>query len=76
MTDREPLDLDAIETKWLQTCPSCDAGLPMACMHPIEDYRAPMSDLVDEVRRLREELAQAELRLDLADDDMREADER
>jgi hypothetical protein len=46
-------DLDAIEDKWLQQCGSCDAGLPLSCSHPSEDYRPVMLTLVTEIRRLR-----------------------
>jgi hypothetical protein len=50
MTDEE---LAAIEARWLQLCGSCDAGLPMACTHPDEDYRPVIAALVAEVRQLR-----------------------
>jgi hypothetical protein len=51
--DDAALDLDAIEDKWLQQCGSCDAGLPLSCSHPSEDYRPVMLRLVSEIRRLR-----------------------
>jgi hypothetical protein len=47
------LDLDAIREKWLNVCPSCDAGLPSQCTHPDEDYRPTMLALIDEAERLR-----------------------
>jgi hypothetical protein len=47
------VDTDAIREKWLQLCGSCDAGLPMNCTHPDEDYRPVMATLVDEIERLR-----------------------
>lgn len=37
----------------LVQCGSCDAGLPMSCTHPSEDYRPVLLDLVREVERLR-----------------------
>jgi hypothetical protein len=46
------LDLQAIREKWLNVCPSCDAGLPGQCTHPDEDYRPTMLSLVNEVERL------------------------
>lgn len=46
-------DLDAIASKWLRPCPSCDGGLPAECTHPDEDYRVVMSALVEEVSTLR-----------------------
>lgn len=51
------LDLDAIRP-WLAPCGPCDAGLPMDCSHPVGDYRSPMALLVDEVKRLRAEIAE------------------
>jgi hypothetical protein len=47
-----PLDLDAISSKWLQICGSCDAGIG-ECTHPAEDYRPVMLELVREVEALR-----------------------
>jgi hypothetical protein len=47
------LDLDAIESKWLQPCPVCDAGLSGSCTHPDEDYRPVMLELVHHIERLR-----------------------
>lgn len=38
---------------FLTQCGSCDAGLPMSCTCPTGDYRPVMSDLVDEVLKLR-----------------------
>lgn len=46
-------DLDAISAKWLAPCGACDAGLPMGCTHPREDYRPLMLSLVLEIERLR-----------------------
>lgn len=47
------INLDEIREKWLQQCAACDAGLPMACSHPCEDYRPVILELVREVERLR-----------------------
>lgn len=55
----EPLDLDAIERTWLRQCGHCDAGLPMNCVCPTDDYRIPMGELVVEVRRLQAQLTDA-----------------
>ena len=43
--------------KFLQQCGSCDAGLPMACTCPDEDFRPVMLDLVQEIERLRADAA-------------------
>jgi hypothetical protein len=56
----QPNDLDAIERVFLQVCPSCDGGLPMACTHPESDYRPVMQSLVAEVRSLRSQLVEAD----------------
>lgn len=53
------LDLTPIIQRWLAQCGSCDAGLPMPCTHPDADYRFPMLQLVQEIQRLRAELAEA-----------------
>lgn len=50
-------DLDAIASKWLRPCGSCDGGLPTVCTHPTEDYRPVMSRLVEEVSTLRKHTA-------------------
>lgn len=47
------IDLKAIQEKWLRQCGACDAGLPMSCVCPEEDYRPTMLELVREVERLR-----------------------
>jgi hypothetical protein len=46
------VDLEAIRDRWLDVCPSCDAGIGN-CNHPEEDYRPTMLSLVREVERLR-----------------------
>lgn len=56
MSENE-IDVEAIAEKWLQQCGSCDAGLPMGCACPTEDYRPAMSALLDEVEALREQVA-------------------
>jgi hypothetical protein len=38
---------------FLELCGSCDAGLPMNCTCPSEDYRPVMLELVREIERLR-----------------------
>jgi hypothetical protein len=55
-------ELDLLALKWLQVCATCDAGLPYGCSHPDEDYRPVIADLIDEVRRVRAEIAAAEHR--------------
>jgi hypothetical protein len=47
--------LTEIEKVWLAPCGSCDAGLPMQCACPAADPRAAVSELVAEVRRLRQD---------------------
>lgn len=39
--------------KWLQMCPSCDAGLGAPCTHPDEDYRPMIFKLLQERDRAR-----------------------
>jgi hypothetical protein len=53
------LDLDAIILKWLQLCPSCDAGMAGGCTHPEEDYRPMVAELVAAVERYRHMTLQA-----------------
>jgi hypothetical protein len=38
---------------FMHQCASCDAGLPMSCTCPTEDYRPAMLGLIREVERLR-----------------------
>jgi hypothetical protein len=57
----EPADLDAIENFWLSDCPEHDIGEPeRGCNCPQGDYRQVISDLVDEVRALRNDVAGGE----------------
>lgn len=51
--ERKPLNTVAIKNKWLLPCGSCDAGLPMRCSHPTEDYRPVILELVNEIAYLR-----------------------
>jgi len=46
------MDLDAVKSKWLGMCGSCDVGIG-ECNHPAEDYRPVMLELVREVERLQ-----------------------
>lgn len=39
--------------RFLSQCGSCDAGLPMSCTCPQDDFRPVMLELVREVERLR-----------------------
>lgn len=50
------LDLAAIKAKWLNLCGACDAGIG-TCNHPVDDYRPVMLSLVEEIERLRMEVA-------------------
>lgn len=43
---------------FFQQCGVCDAGLPMSCTCPTEDYRPIMAALVEEVERLRNIIAE------------------
>lgn len=60
-------ELAAIEREFLRICGVHDYGVPTGCgcPGPGRDYRAAMGDLIDEVRRLRGELA-ARARKELA----------
>lgn len=49
----DSVDLGTIKNKWLRHCGACDAGLPMSCVCPTEDYRPVMLELVREIERLR-----------------------
>jgi hypothetical protein len=49
-TNPTPVDLDAIEAKWLHVCGSCDAGLNYDCTCPSDDPRSIIQILVDELR--------------------------
>jgi hypothetical protein len=51
------VEFAAIEAKWLRMCGSCDAGLPMGCTHPDEDYRPVMASLVGAVEHSRQTAA-------------------
>lgn len=44
--------------RFLNQCGSCDAGLPMGCTCPRDDYRPVMLELVREVERLRASYAE------------------
>lgn len=46
-------ELQAIEQKWLQMCGYCDAGLPMECTHPVDDYRPVILRLLHDLRAYR-----------------------
>jgi hypothetical protein len=50
------IDLDAVKSKWLMICGSCDAGIG-ECNHPSDDYRPVMLELVREIERLRTSVA-------------------
>lgn len=52
-----PLDLDAIEAKWLQQCAVHDAGIPGSCPCPDSDHRPVIAGLVAEIQALRVKLA-------------------
>lgn len=63
MSENE-IDVEAIAEKWLQQCGSCDAGLPMGCACPSDDYRPVMSALLDEVTALRGQVERARALMD------------
>jgi hypothetical protein len=46
-------DILADADAWLTQCPSCDGGLPKACVCPPGDPRAMILKLVYEIQRLR-----------------------
>lgn len=48
------LDLVEIINKWLRSCGACDAGLPITCSHPQEDYRPVILELVRELEKTRD----------------------
>lgn len=52
-----PLDLEAITAEFLQMCGPHDAGVIAECRCAERDYRPVMGQLVDEVTRLRAEVA-------------------
>lgn len=54
------VDLTEIAEKWLRQCGACDAGLAMTCTCPQGDPRNVISNLADEVLRLRIQIATAE----------------
>ncbi len=53
---RPEVDIEAISEKWLRQCSACDAGLAMSCTCPEGDPRNVISNLVDEIKRLRGEM--------------------
>jgi hypothetical protein len=55
----EPTDVVDRAAPFMQLCGSCDAGLPMSCTCPTPDHRPVIADLVDEVKRLREDCGHA-----------------
>lgn len=56
----EPLDLDAIAAEHLSQCGPCDYALPYPCQCSKADPRPVIARLVDELKRLRAELASAQ----------------
>lgn len=54
------VDLTEIAEKWLRQCAAHDAGLAMSCTCPEGDPRNVISNLADEVLRLRIQIATAE----------------
>lgn len=54
------LDLDAIAEKWLKPCGSCDAGLPMTCTCPPDDFRPDMQRLIGRAATLRARVMELE----------------
>jgi hypothetical protein len=63
------LDLDAIADKWLQQCGPCDAGLPMGCSHPDEDYRPVLMDLVNTLAAVEAQLVAERIAIDAREGD-------
>lgn len=49
MAELSAEEREAIAEKWLQQCGPCDAGLPMGCTHPDEDYRPVIAALLDDL---------------------------
>lgn len=52
------VDLNAAK-QWLNSCGSCDAGLPMKCTCPEGDPRGIILDLFNEVVYLRKKLEES-----------------
>lgn len=48
----EKIDLPLIRLKWLNSCGSCDAGLPMSCSCPDGDPRNVILELVNHLETL------------------------